>query len=296
MAGSENGIHKPVLKNEVLRILKPTSGNIYVDGTIGMGGHSLAILESSAPSGFVIGLDWDNESLQIASQRLSKFKDRIRIVQANYAEIPSVLKRLNIKKIDGILIDLGVSSLQLDKPERGFSFQSDGPLDMRMDKEKKVTAADLLKKLSKEELADIFFNYGEERQSRRIAEKLVEARNITSIITTRQLAEIVDSAVPKRFHPKRIHVATRVFQALRIAVNRELDNLVRLLDEAPTVLKKGAKICIITFHSIEDRIVKQAFNTKFYKNLTHKPLIPTDHEIKDNPRARSAKLRAATRV
>jgi len=195
------------------------------------------------------------------------------------------------------VLDLGVSSLQLDRAGRGFSFQADAPLDMRMDLRLRETAAQLIARLSAEELADLFYNFGEERQSRRIAARLVEARKSQPVTTTRQLAEIVARAIPRRFHPPKMHVATRVFQALRIAVNRELNNLVKVLAEAPTVLVPGARMCVLTFHSLEDRIVKQAFaGSRDYKVVTRKPVLPGRQEVLVNPRARSAKLRVAERV
>ena len=289
--------HVPVLCDEVIDLLQPRDGGLYVDGTLGLGGHTQAILERSAPTGRVIGFEWDAEALARAQERLAPYWDRLRTVQASYADLLAELAALNVERIDGLLVDLGVSSLQLDHAERGFSFRTDAPLDMRMDRRNKVTAASLVARLSAEQLADMFYHYGEERQARRIARFLVEAREAEPVTTTGRLAEIVAAAVPRKFHPPRIHVATRVFQALRIAVNTELDNLVRLLETAPAVLAPGARIAVIAFHSLEDRIVKQAFaGNPAYRVLTRRPIEPQPAETQKNPRARSAKLRVAERV
>ena len=289
--------HVPVLCDEVIDLLQPRNGGLYVDGTLGLGGHTQAILERSAPAGRVIGFEWDAEALARAQERLAPYQDRLRTVQASYADLLAELAALNVERIDGLLVDLGVSSLQLDRAERGFSFRTDAPLDMRMDRRNTVTAASLVARLSAEQLADMFYHYGEERQARRIARFLVEAREAEPVTTTGRLAEIVAAAVPRKFHPPRIHVATRVFQALRIAVNTELDNLVRLLETAPAVLAPGARIAVIAFHSLEDRIVKQAFaGNPAYRVLTRRPIEPQPAETQKNPRARSAKLRVAERV
>ena len=289
--------HVPVLCDEVIDLLQPRDGGLYVDGTLGLGGHTQAILERSAPTGRVIGFEWDAEALARAQERLAPYQDRLRTVQASYADLLAELAALNVERIDGLLVDLGVSSLQLDRAERGFSFRTDAPLDMRMDRRNPVTAASLVARLSAEQLADMFYHYGEERQARRIARFLVEAREAEPVTTTGRLAEIVAAAVPRKFHPPRIHVATRVFQALRIAVNTELDNLVRLLETAPAVLAPGARIAVIAFHSLEDRIVKQAFaGNPAYRVLTRRPIEPQPAETQKNPRARSAKLRVAERV
>lgn len=289
--------HVSVLVDEVVEYLQPAPGRIYVDGTLGLGGHARRILDATAPDGRVIGFDWDEEAIALARQRLAPYGDRLRIVRANYADLAAGLAGEGIMAVHGLVLDLGVSSLQLDRAGRGFSFQTDAPLDMRMDMRLRETAAQLIARLSAEELADVFYNFGEERQSRRIAARLVEARQKEPVATTRQLAEIVARAIPRRFHPPSIHVATRVFQALRIAVNRELDNLVKVLAEAPAVLVPGARMCVITFHSLEDRIVKQAFaGSRDYKVLTRKPVASGREEVLANPRARSAKLRVAERV
>ena len=245
----------------------------------------------------MIGFEWDAEALARAQERLVPYRERLRIVHASYADLAGALEKLNVGPVDGLLVDLGVSSLQLDDRDRGFSFRADAPLDMRMDRRRPVTAAGLVARLSEEQLADLFYHYGEERQARRIARFLVEAREAEPVTTTGRLAEIVAAAVPRKFHPPRIHVATRVFQALRIAVNTELDNLARLLVTAPAVLATGARIAIIAFHSLEDRMVKQAFaGNPAYRVLTRRPIEPQPAETQDNPRARSAKLRVAERV
>ncbi len=290
-------LHIPVLYKEVLELLRPNSSGCYVDGTLGLGGHTEMILEHSAPDGKVLGFEWDAQAARIAAKRLAKFGDRFHLLHASYAEISNRCRYLGEEQVDGILADLGVSSLQLDRPERGFSFREDAPLDMRMDTERKLTAEHLVNRLSKEELADIFFNYGEERQARRVANFLAEARVKQAVTSTRQLAEIVGRAIPKKYHPKKIHAATKVFQALRIAVNRELDNLVQLLSDGPNLLKSGSRICIITFHSLEDRIVKQAFAADpRCRVLTGKPILPTADEARGNRRSRSAKLRVAEKI
>lgn len=287
-------VHISVLGNEVIEFLSPVSGGVYVDGTLGMGGHAQQILEASSPAGRLIGFEWDEQALELARQRLAGFGNRVQTIRASYADLPDVLQREGVTSVNGLLLDLGVSSLQLDEAERGFSFKADAPLDMRMDRRLPETAADLLARLSREEMADIFYNYGEERQARRIAAHIVKFRETGVVETTAQLATLVGAAIPRKYHPKKKHVATKVFQALRIAVNRELDNLARILADAPAVLAKGARVCVITFHSIEDRMVKQMFaGNQSYRVVTRKPVEPSAGEVSDNPRARSAKLRVA---
>lgn len=289
-------LHISVLSDEVIRFLAPASGKIYVDGTLGLGGHTQQILQASEPDGKVIGFEWDSQAGDLARKRLEGFEERVCFVPASYAMLLDELERLGIDKVHGVLLDLGVSSLQLDEGERGFSFQTDAPLDMRMDRRRSQTAAEIVNSLSKQELADIFYNYGEERQARRIAEYIIKARELERIQTTKELATIVARAIPRKYHPKKIHVATKVFQALRIAVNREMDNLVRILSDAPSVLASGARVCVITFHSLEDRIVKQALvRNPEYRVITGKPVKPSEKEVAENPRARSAKLRVAER-
>lgn len=287
-------LHTSVLLPECIHYLAPQAGKVYVDGTLGLGGHTEAILAASAPDGRVIAFEWDDSALRHALQRLDRFKDRLTVVRRNFAELAEGLDEIGVQEIDGLLIDIGVSSLQLDMGERGFSFQRDELLDMRMDNRGKITAQSILASCSEQELADIFYYYGEERQARPIAGAIIEYRKKEQIRTTKQLVSIVAHAVPKRFHPKRIHVATKVFQALRIAVNTELENLARILDDGVRYLKPGAKFCVISFHSLEDRIVKRKFrDNELLDVLTGRPVQSSPEEIAVNPRSRSARLRVA---
>lgn len=282
---------------EALEWLQPADGGLYVDATLGLGGHGRAILEAAAPGGRLIGFEWDSQAAQLAGENLVAFADRLQIVPLSYIELEKELARLHIEAVDGLIADLGVSSLQLDRPERGFSFLSDAPLDMRMDRSRQMDAAGLLATLSEEQLADLFYYYGEERQARRIARHLAQAREQEALSTTKQLARLVAAAVPRKYHPRRVHVATKVFQALRIAVNGELDNIRALLAQAPAVLRPGGRIAVITFHSLEDRLVKQAFeHNPMLQPLHKKPLEPHADETRRNPRARSAKMRVAQRL
>ena len=291
--------HVPVLTADVIGQLQPGRGGVFVDCTIGLGGHSSALLAAGA--GRIIGLDRDVEALDRARTTLAPWLQRVELVHADYRSLDSVLERLGVPLVDGTLADLGVSSMQLDEPGRGFSFQRDEPLDMRMDRSGGETAADLLARSSEIELADAIFQLGEERYSRRIARALVEARRQAPIDTTGRLAAIVRRAIPRR-GLMRIDPATRTFQALRIWVNRELDGLERFLQAAVHRLRSGARLVVITFHSLEDRIVKHTFRAlaqqevAALKVLTKKPIVPTEEEVQRNPRARSAKLRAAERV
>ena len=295
MAGASG--HVPVLLEEGLQWLQPVDGGLYVDATLGLGGHSRAILEASTPGGRILAFEWDSQAAQRARGSLADFAQRIEIVPASYVQLTSELARLGIDAVDGLIADLGVSSLQLDTPERGFSFLADAPLDMRMDTSRQMSAAGLLAALNEEQLADLFYYYGEERQARRIARYLIQARELEPLRPTKQLARLVAMAVPRKYHPRKVHVATKVFQALRIAVNGELDNIRTLLAQAPAVLKPGGRIAIITFHSLEDRLVKQAFeHSDLLRPLHKKPLEPQADEIKRNPRARSAKMRVAQRL
>lgn len=287
-------MHQPVLVAEVLAYLAPVDGGIYVDGNLGLGGHSARILEQCKPSGKVIGFDWDAAALALAKERLVPFGERLIAIHRNFALLKETLFELGIAAVDGILLDLGLSSFQLEAGGRGFSFQVSEPLDMRMDQRVAKTAADWVNKATEEELADIFFYYGEERQARRIARFLVEERRREMIATTDQLVRIIECAVPRRFRPKKIHVATKVFQALRIAVNSELDNLQKILQEGPELIRPGGRFCVISFHSLEDRMVKRSMlNHQCLNVLTRKPVIPGVVEIGQNPRSRSAKLRVA---
>ncbi|MEW6291150.1 MAG: 16S rRNA (cytosine(1402)-N(4))-methyltransferase RsmH [Thermodesulfobacteriota bacterium] len=287
-------VHLPVLLDEVIHYLAPRDGGLYVDGNLGLGGHSGAILAASSPGGRVVGFDWDEDALVQARVNLERFAGRVEFVRRNFAEIKETLPGMGLDKVDGLLLDLGLSSLQLDGSGRGFTFQGSEPLDMRMDVSRPETAADLLNRASEQELADIFYLYGEERQARRIASRVVDVRRKIPLATTDQLVKIVENAVPRRFWPKKIHVATKVFQALRIAVNRELDNLEKILGSVTDIVKPGGRICIISFHSLEDRLVKRAFrNNPALVPLTAKAVTAAEHEIMVNPRSRSARLRVA---
>ena len=269
-------------------------GGLWVDGTVGLGGHASAVLRATAPDGRLLGFDRDKETLARARERLAPFGDRARLEQADFREIPA---RLGEARADGVLLDLGLSSVQLDDPARGFSFQADGPLDMRMDRDGGETAADLVNALPEKELADVIYAYGEERASRRIARAIVRSRERAPIETTAALAEIVRRAAPpsrrRGFHP-----ATRTFQALRIRVNRELEGLGEALGALAGCLAPAGRMAVIAFHSLEDREVKTAFRTlarQGYTILTRKPLRPGEDETRANPRARSARLRAIAR-
>ena len=296
--------HRPVMLDEVIDFIKPGKGDIIVDATIGAGGHSCEILKRIQPDGLLIGIDKDEEILKIAGKLLSKISDCYKLYQADFVNLGYILEKLKISKVNGILLDLGVSSLQLDSLDRGFSFSKEGPLDMRMDRTQGITAEDLLKRLSEREMADVFWRYGEERKSRRVARAIIQERKRgADIKTTTQLAKIVEKALytPGRYLKKRkIHPATRVFQALRIVVNDELKSLEQFLNDACGFLAGGSRIVVVSFHSLEDRLVKRAFregqNTSRLKILTKKPLIPLDLEIRENVRSRSAKLRAAERT
>ena len=290
----ESDIHQAVLLKEAVFWLSPSEGGIYVDGNLGLGGHTAAILEASKPSGKVIGFDWDNEALTLAKKNLSRYGERVVYVRRNFAELDEVMTELGLAEVDGILLDLGLSSLQIDASGRGFSFQGNEPLDMRMDDRRGETAADLLNHCSEEELADIFYYYGEERQARRIAAHIVAERKKQKIVTTSQLVHLIEKAVPRRFHPQKIHVATRSFQGLRIAVNNELDNLEKILTYGFRYIRPGGRFCVISFHSLEDRLVKRQFNNnKALRVLTPKPVMASDAEKGSNPRSRSAKMRVA---
>jgi 16S rRNA (cytosine1402-N4)-methyltransferase len=291
--------HVPVLTAEVLRQLRPERGGLFLDCTVGLGGHSQALLESGAAR--IIGLDRDEDALARARDTLSAFADRVELVHADYRTVEDVLDRRGIQLVDGALADLGVSSMQFEAPGRGFSFQRDEPLDMRMDRGGGETAATLIAGSTEQELADAIYAYGEERFSRRIARALVAARREAPIETTGRLASIVRRAVPVRGYA-RIDPATRTFQALRIWVNRELEGLDRFLETAARRLRLGARLVVISFHSLEDRIVKHTFRALAHRQdarlqvLTKRPVVADEEEVRRNPRARSAKLRAAEKV
>jgi 16S rRNA (cytosine1402-N4)-methyltransferase len=291
--------HIPVMTAEVLQYLRPEQGGLFVDCTVGLGGHSRALLEAGASR--IIGLDRDLDALARARETLAPWGDRVELVHGDYRAIDEVLDSRQISRVDGALADLGVSSMQFDAPGRGFSFMRDEPLDMRMDRSADETAADLVAQSSEQDLADAIFQYGEERFSRRIARALVEARRDAPVDTTGRLATIVRRAIPRRRGYMRIDPATKTFQALRIWVNRELDGLDRFVETAARRLRAGARLVVIAFHSLEDRIVKHTLRALQQRDgllqvLTKKPLVPSDGETDRNPRARSAKLRAAERM
>ena len=289
--------HVAVLPAEVLTLLQPAPGQVFVDCTVGAGGHARLLAERLGPDGLLIGSDQDPTMLELARPLLDKGSCRVELRHANFEHLPTVLAKLGIPAVDGVLADLGFCSDQLEAAGRGLSFQQTGPLDMRLDCSRGQTAADLLRHLGERDLADLIYQYGEERFSRRIARRLVEARQREPLLTTEQLAEVVRRCVP-RPKGKRggIDPATRTFQALRIAVNDELGALERLLKALPRCVKPGGRVALISFHSLEDRQVKQALrNREIWQQLTRKPIQATEAELATNPRARSAKLRAAVR-
>ncbi len=287
--------HRPVLLGEVIRFLNPRSGGIYVDATLGGGGHTEAILRASAPNGRVLAFDRDREAIYRSSKKLAGEAERLRFISGSFAELSAHLDEDGTKEVDGIVADLGLSSDQLGDPDRGFSFTLEGALDMRFDSRSGPTAADLVNELPDDQLADLLYEYGEERRSRAIARRIVQRRPIH---TTKQLrAAVVSVLGPRR---RGIDPATRTFQALRIAVNQELAALDLFLEQAPGRLRPGGRVVVISYHSLEDRAVKHAFRSTAadirYDVLTRKPVIPDAEAIADNPRARSAKLRALMRV
>ena len=291
-------LHKPVMVEEVLDYLHPQPGHIILDCTVGGGGHASRILDKIKPDGFLIGIDKDMEILQTAKQSLSKTTGKFKLYHADYSDIDEVLRQAKVDKVNGVLLDLGVSSLQFDQEDRGFSFAKEAPLDMRMDRSRGITAQNLIQRLSETELAELLWKYGEERWSRRIARAVLKEEERVGITSTRQLAAIVERVVPRG--KSKIHPATRVFQALRIEVNKELENLEIFLDKIYHYLAVGARIVIISFHSLEDRIVKNKFiemvKQNVFRILTKKPITPCEAEIRENIRSRSAKLRAAERI
>jgi 16S rRNA (cytosine1402-N4)-methyltransferase len=302
--------HQPVLYQEIIHALQPQDGGHYVDGTLGAGGHARGILEACAPDGRLLGLDVDPQALAIARKILAPYEHRIHLAQASYTSLSYQLEKIGWEAVDGIVLDLGASSMQFDTPERGFSFMQDAPLDMRFGPDAPQTAADLVNKLSERELADLIYHYGEERDSRKIARAIVEARPLH---TTRELASAIEAVSPRR--GDRLHPATRTFQALRIAVNDELASIEAVLPQAVSALRTGGRLAVISFHSLEDRIVKDFMREqsrdlvnppyeRIYeterkatlKEVNRKPLTSSDEEIQNNPRARSAKLRIAEKL
>ena len=305
-------LHTPVLVDQVIKYLIANPSGIYVDGTLGGAGHSLEILKRLKPGGRLIGIDWDDVAIEKARQRLQPFKNQVLIKKGNFAHLTEILAAEKIDKVDGILLDLGLSSFHIDVPERGFSYLSDGPLDMRMSKDSKRTAADILNNESESQLAWIFYNYGEERRSRAIARAVVRKRQRKRLETTKQFTEIIEFVTP---YSQRIKTLSRCYQAVRIATNRELDNLQTFLDQSLNLLHFGARLLIISFHSLEDRLVKNFLAKQVnpcecppelpycvcnkkptMKLLTRKVVTPSIEEIKLNKRSRSSKLRAAERI
>ncbi len=310
VGAQQTSAHRSVLYQEALNAIAPRNGGRYLDGTVGAGGHASGILQASAPDGRLLGLDVDPAALELATQRLAEFGDRASLRRGSYGQLAQHLSAMGWDSVEGILLDLGASSMQFDRSERGFSFQQEGPLDMRFDPNGSTTAANLVNELPQEELANIIYRYGEERQSRRIAEAIVKARPLH---TTGELAAVIAKAMGGK--RSGIHPATRSFQALRIAVNSELDSLEAALPQAVAALKAGGRLAVIAFHSLEDRIVKQYFRRESQdcicppeqpvctcghkasiKEITRRPVMPGDDEVEANPRARSARLRVAEKL
>jgi 16S rRNA (cytosine1402-N4)-methyltransferase len=304
-----NSQHKPVLYQEIIHALQPKSPGCYIDGTVGAGGHARGVLEACAPAGRLLGLDLDPQALALARETLAPYGKRVELAQASYDSLPEAMQKIGWELVDGILLDLGVSSMQLDTPERGFSIQYEAPLDMRFDPGFGLTAAQLINSMPEADLAEILFKYGEEPRAKSIAKMIVEARPIE---TTTQLAEIA-----KRVYPghSRVHPATRTFQALRIAVNDELAALEEVLPKAASALRPGGRLAVISFHSLEDRIVKDFIRQEskdkvnppyeqlyeverkaVLKEINRKPITPDEEAVRNNPRARSAKLRVAEKL
>lgn len=287
-------VHVPVLLEETLHWLDPQPGDFFVDGTLGAGGHTRALAERVGPAGCVLSFDRDPAALAAAEENLRGLP--VKIVHANFAELPQILAQEELPPAKGILVDLGLSSDQLADRERGFSFDAEGPLDMRFDPESGESAWQLIQRLPEKALADLIYKYGEEHASRRIAKALCEFRKTQFTCTAKELAEVIYSAIGRKQFRDRIDPATKTFQALRIAVNKELDSLESALARFPTCLKPGGRLAVISFHSLEDRPVKQAFLATPWKVLTKKPVVAAEEEIERNPRSRSAKLRVAERA
>ena len=294
--------HIPVMSKEALFWLIQENGRIYLDCTVGYSGHAEEILEASGPDSRLIGIDRDAEAIASSRERLARFGNRVFLLHGHFVDLKRHLTACGIGQVDGILFDLGISSPQLEEPARGFSFQGGGPLDMRMDQSMSGTAADLVNRWPEAQLADTIFQFGEERFSRRIARAIVRARERHPLATTKELVSVIEGAVPANYRHGRLHCATRTFQAIRIAVNQELDCLESALRDATDALSPGGRLCVISFHSLEDRIVKHTLRALSGKDdpaltvLTKKPQIPAREESDRNPRSRSAKLRAAQRV
>ena len=295
-------VHVPVMAEEVCEWMNISPHGIYVDCTVGAGGTTRKILEKSQNNATVIALDRDREAIALSRKNLEGYKSSVKLFNGNFSHLAEFIAEAGVKQVDGIVFDLGVSSWQLDQPNRGFSFTQDGPLDMRMDATQVLTAEQMVNQASEKELADLIFRYGEERFSRRIARGVVQARSVNPIRTTLALVKVIENSVPGVYRRGRLHPATRTFQALRIAVNHELDILEGALRSAVDCLKVGGRLCVISFHSLEDRIVKHTFRALAEKGkaivsiLTKRPLRPSEEEVRHNPRARSAKLRVVERL
>jgi 16S rRNA (cytosine1402-N4)-methyltransferase len=307
--------HIPVMVEEVIRYLNCLPGKTIVDGTLGGGGHARAILRAIGPEGFLIGIDQDVDAIAWAHQTYRDYESNIQLYHDNFASLQEILRRSNREYVDGILLDLGLSLNQIERSGRGFSFMRDERLDMRMNPKEGLTAEILVNSLPQEELADLIFRYGEERFARAIAKRIVQARQRQRIVSSLELADLVRSAIPGKRRPRRIHPATKTFQALRIAVNQELEKLDAVLEQAVSCLRPGGRLCIISFHSLEDRIVKQRFKSlaqgcqcppdfpvcrcehvPHVRILTRKPVQASSEEVAANPMARSAKLRAVEKL
>lgn len=300
MQAAKGVFHTPVMLKEVLDFLELKPGKVIVDATTGTGGHSLEIAARIMPKGKLVCIDRDQKSLSVAAERLKDFREISHFAHGNFIDIPEILKGIGIKKVDGVLFDLGISSFQLEDPERGFSFQYEGPLDMRLDRDSYISAYDLVNNLNEEEISAMLWNFGQERWHNRIAHLLIQERQKSPIATTRQLSNIVIKAIPYKYRHYRIHPATRTFQAVRIAVNRELETLDTAITRALDVLNDKGRICVISFHSLEDRIVKLNFrklaSEEKVRVITPKPLTPALSEAQGNPSSRSAKLRVAEKL
>ena len=295
-----NSEHVPVMLDEVVQYLDPRVGGIYVDGTLGLGGHAREILKRIGAEGRLIGIDADSASLELARNNLAAFVEQTVFVHNNYSQLGEILQAHDIPQIDGMLLDLGLSSYQMDNPQRGFSLKVEGPLDMRFNQGRDLPAAEIINTISEQELDRILETYGQERWHQRIARGLVNERRKAKLKTTDDLCRVVLKAIPARRHWQKIHPATRTFQAIRIMVNNELRSLENLLNNIEQLLKPGGRLVVISFHSLEDRIVKTCFREwrkqKKFNILLKKPLRPTEDEVQKNPRARSSRLRAAERV
>jgi 16S rRNA (cytosine1402-N4)-methyltransferase len=307
--------HQPVMVDEVIKYLITTPEGIYVDGTVGTGGHSIEICKRLDPKGALICLDVDRASIEVAKERLSHFAERVTIAKESYVEFDRILKEIGIDQVNGILLDLGMSSYQLESSGRGFSFIKNEPLDMRMDEDRGVTASDLVNNSSVERLQRLLWDYAQERWAKLIARAIVEERRIRPLTSSRQLALLIEETIPAKYRPRKRHPATKTFQALRIAVNRELQNISDFLDKAPLFLVRGGRLVVISYHSLEDRLVKQSFLhwDKWDRHPRKLPVFPSEGkptiealrksayrprqaELNANPRARSARMRVAVRV